>query len=322
MNVTVYNSEQEAWDYLNTDQDCAVLDPEYLYRGQANRHLRLWPPKDLPMQNLTKHQYELDSIIPTDYRGLEDAVADGTASNNPLFTNEAAILRSVLTWGAIDEHGRSLSNQDHQDVIQWLNKQSQEFHRFDAVGSVGQHYGLMTGYTDASSSLEVAFWMATRHFRTGDYMFSGNSVVYRWRLNTLRMTLRTVNAVPGWTISLERRVVDIRNIPPQIGSRPKNQSGWSLINCELLSVYDQLSRCHTFEAVVFSRTGPCQRNNLTLDFIKPSGENIIDLFDDIIQGKLYSPVRQQILDQWRQKNPGILQPIDLRDPQIRHWVIR
>jgi hypothetical protein len=196
MAATICCSEQEAWDYLNSNQNCAEPCPDYLYRGQSNRYLRRWPPKAEP--GIPKHHYELDGIIPTDYRGLEDAIEAGTASSIPLFySDEAARLRSVLTWGAVVEHGDILPTQDHEAVKQWLKAQDHLCHRFDAVGSIGQHYGLMTGYTDASASLAVAFWMATRDFNTGAYLPSGHSVIYRWKLKTLGPTLACVNATHG-----------------------------------------------------------------------------------------------------------------------------
>jgi len=318
--ATACVSEQEAWDYLNSNQDCAAPCPGCLYRGQANRHFRHWPPT--ATCGLTKHQYELDSIVPTDYRGLEGAVAAGTASSIPLYSNDAAHLRSILTWGVVVEHSQSLSTQDHQVVMPWLQSQTQQTHPFDAVGSIGQHYGLMTGYTDASSSLAVAFWMATRQFGTGAYIYSGHSVIYRWKLNNLQLALTSVNTTSGWNGPAEARLVDIRNIPSQIGSRPQNQSGWSLINCESVAVLLELISNDAVEVVVFPRTGPCQDNNLTFDFIKPPDENIASIFSELIQGQLYSQVRQQELDQWRQNNHGVLPHINLCDPQFRQWVIK
>jgi hypothetical protein len=274
----------------------------------------------VPQLGLAKHQYELDSIVPTDYRGLEDAVAAGTARNIPLYSNEASILRSVLTWGAIVEHGETLAAQSHQAVIQWLNSQAQQPHRFDAVGSIGQHYGLMTGYTDASSSLALAFWMATRNFGTGAYLPFGYSVVYRWKVKQLQTTLSSINSVNGWTGSEETRVVDIRTIPQEIGQRPHNQSGWSLINCELVTVQLALIGNDTIEAVVFPRTGPCPDNNLRVEFVTPPSENTAQVFREITQGLLFSQVRQRELDHWRQNNPGVLGHVNLLDPQFRGWV--
>lgn len=318
MAVTVCCSEQEAWAFLDSNQNCNASSPDYLYRGQDNRYLRRWPP--VATGRLARHQFELDSIIPSDYRGFEDAVAAGTAAANPLYSDEAAILRSVLTWAAIVEHGISLPAQDHQAVLAWLNAQTQLAHRFDAVGSIGQHYGLMTGYTDASSSLAVAFWMTTRHFATGAYRPSGHSVIYRWKLATLRSTLARVNNANTWARTNEARVVDIRGIPNQIGSRPQNQSGWSLIKCELVTVLLELIKDGVIEAVVFPRTGPCPGNNLTFDLINPLNENISSVFNEIHNGQLYSQTRQRELDQFRQNNRGTLPQINLLDPQFLKWV--
>ena len=322
MATTVCCSEQEAWGYLNSNQDCITPCPDFLYRGQADRYFRRWPPK--AQYGFALHQCELDSIIPADYRGLEDARAAGTASSIPLYSEEAAILRSVLTWGAIVEHGRCQATQFHQTIIQWLDDQTRFAHRFDKVGTIGQHYGLMTGYTDASSSLAVAFWMATRNFKTGAYLPAGHSVVYRWKLTDLKSVFDSVNTTYGKNGREAVRVVDIRDTPPEIGTRPKNQSGWAFINYESDAVQLELIKTNrqVVEAVVFPRTGPCPGNDLTFDFIKPAQENIVSIFDEILQGLLYSQIRQQVLDQWRCDNPNCLPHINLFDSRFRKWVTK
>ena len=320
MELTVCCSEHEAWDYLNTNQDSTTPNPDYLYRGQSARYLRMWPP--IAEKGLLKHHYELDSIVPSDYRELEDAIAAKTVANIPLYTDESAKLRSLLTWGAVVEHGNSLRKLDSGIVVQWLNTQVQSSHRFDAIGSIGQHYGLMTGYTDASSSLAIAFWMATRNLATGGYLPYGDSVVYRWKRKELQVALDSINKSKQQTGSSMVRIVDIRSIPAQIGARPSNQSGWSLLNMEMVGVQLELVKLRVVEAVVFPRTGPCPDNCLKIDFVLPPNENIAAIFNEICNGLLFSSIRQREVDDWRNNNPGELPHINLLDTKYRNWVIR
>lgn len=332
MKTETFPTEQAAWDYLESEETTnghSEIDPCFLYRGQNVRHFRKWPPKDEPGLGFKKHQFEFDSLIPTDYRGSEEIIEKGGYVALPdKYGDCAAVFRSVLTFACIAEHGESLSGSDHTEVMKWLSDCESGKHgeTFDAPGSVGQHYGFHTCFLDATSNLEVAFWFATRDFNSGQYIASGDSTIYRIKLDALEDSCRNLNTALGLTGRERYRFVDIRSTPPPLGQRAKNQSGWSLICFESPGLLRDLIQSDGIVAITFPRTpGPCARNILPKDFIAPSGENLLKIFEDVRAGNLFSRIRQQCVDDHINNNPSCIScasyRINLTDPKWKDWIL-
>jgi hypothetical protein len=335
VDTTSFNSEQEAWLFLEESENKkphSQGSPSFLYRGQTDRYFRQWPPEDIPADkpadSLEKFQFEFDSLIPSDYRGVEDIIATKGKSAVPKKSGDcASIFRSVLTYGCIAEHGESLSLKDHNEIMKWLDECVNGKHGevFDAPGSVGQHYGFHTCYLDATSDLKVAFWFATRNQDSGEYIGSGHSVVYQIDLGIFKSCCDDFNAKNGFTGQKRVRCTDIRLTPPQLGQRAARQRGWSLMNFESPMFFYLLVQSKGIIAVTFPRTpGPCFENNLKKDYLLPSGENLTKIFDDVKAGNLFSLLRQHYIDERINNNPKCTAcasyRINLIDPQWRGWL--
>ena len=331
MKTTSFVHEKEAWQSLTQEEKSHThsdSSPAFLYRGQTGRHFRRWPPEDRPKERLTKHQFEFDSMIPTDYRDVEDAIeSSGVASVPDRYGDCASIFRSVLTFACIAEHSQSLSAADNKTVMDWLKDCAAGKHgeRFDAPGSVGQHYGFRTGYLDTTSSLKMALWFATRDFATGNYIGSGEAVIYRIKISSLKKCCDDLNKASKHSGRDSLRYVDIRSTPAPLGQRARNQCGWSLIRFECPGLLMALIQDCAIEAFTFPRVGgPCAENNLARDFIAPPGENLLKIFADVQSGNLFSPTRQQYIDEHINNNPAcsacLPYRINLTDPRWRNWI--
>ena len=331
MQVVYCRSEAVAFEYLAA-QDPHVANPSvespFLYRGQTFWHSRPWPPRQLP-SGIMKHQYRcLESVMAQESRGLEDlkAIEPPLPDADPRFDRYRegpSLLRSVLTFAIIDEVGQALSQGDHQVVMDWLAGclALPDGTRFDAAGSIGQHYGFPTGYLDATSDLRVAFWFATHLWGSDSYAKLGASVVYRIDRHILEVVRNEVNQLPGWGGRDACRPVCISGIPTVIGQRPQNQSGWSLINCEQATVQLRLIELNGLQAVRFPRFFRASAENvLSKDFIIPPNELVAGLIEQMQNGQLFSATRQQYVDQFLNPARPPNDLIDLHDPKWNAWL--
>jgi hypothetical protein len=104
----VFNNEDDLADELLKDDPQPAYqpytngqysaEPLYLYRGQAGRHPRAWPPEKRNGWEANDNLYE--SLIPTDYRSIECWVRGGRQAgkfnpyiveNNYTYCKEAAV---------------------------------------------------------------------------------------------------------------------------------------------------------------------------------------------------------------------------------------
>jgi hypothetical protein len=212
---------------------CTANDPQFLYRGQASRHFRAWPPRS--EHGLARHQFQFDSMIPTDYRGLEGAIEQKSSHTLLLdsYNDDVAFARLCKTWTALVQLGTS-NRESAAAVDAWAkNYLGQPVHVWcDMSGSIGQHYGLRTGFLDASSNWRVGLFFASFDFRSDVVMEGNTATLYRIDRKLLLKAEAAANFCDNRTGAFAFRHVDIRDIPVQIAQRPSLQHGWSLINFE------------------------------------------------------------------------------------------
>lgn len=273
-----FNDEQSLVATLaqETPADHVSDAPTFLFRGQRQRFVgprqRRWPADDrLPVP---KFRYTLESVIPTDYRGMEDALATGTPPSQleRQYGNVIANVRTSLVLVAAREIERRFPN-----VRRWIDDCVTNRKRIHRLLSLGQHYGLPTQYLDATSSWEVALWFATRDFATGKPLPTSNdAVIYRFQRERLEEVLKDV----GVFLSRPLRLVDIRDTPPDLGRRASGQKGWSIIGLEHPELLSELIRVGGIEALQFTRTGAFlqQIDRLTPDIAR-LGEPLLQFLE-------------------------------------------
>ena len=240
--------------------------PKYLYRGQAGRFGRPWPPET--RNGFNQYDWFYEGIIPSDYRNLEDWVAAGrhvTPSEPDWWGDNYTRCKQAAAYLALD----SLSSQhSNPNVIAWLHDISAQstLETFARLGSLAQHYAYQTAYLDWTSSIDIAFWMATHDWNTGHYEPEGDRVIYRVKYDAL---IGEVNTAQSQEDANPIALVDIRNTPPNLAQRPSAQHGWSLIGCESHNFTQRIISENIIEAFEFRNTGPGDRNQLTQDMVAP-----------------------------------------------------
>lgn len=284
--------------------------PRFLYRGQTRRHIRSWPPESV--HGLSKHQFQFDSLIPTDYRGLEDNINHGSSRTLLLETygDDVAIARLCKTWTALVRLVKRHAAFD-APVRDWAKRYVDQPARVwcDISGSVGQHYGLRTGFLDASSSLHVGLFFASFDFNSGTVAKGKVATLYRIDRELLLRAETAANTRDRRTGAFACRHVDIRGIPAQIAQRPSLQHGWSLINFEspLLQAYLlDLEGIVAFEFITDEDTCIPSREQ-----VMPSGDPLLAVFDSFEQDDCWITECQDFVDQltaWR----GLSKPVNVR----------
>ncbi len=241
----------------------AAKQPKYLYRGQTGRYPRPWPPRDIADLNIVQHSYTFDSIIPTDYRHLEDHLTLNQHSSLDVQTaygNEVAHLRALITYLAIDRWISAYPNVTHQvlpqEVTSWFQSlaPSSGSMPFDRLGNIGQHCELPSGYTDATSSKYAALWFASHNWVSGSYSPNATGIVYRIKYDVLCQAEADLNLGFGLTGDGCYRHVDIRQTPWAVCPRPSLQNGWSLINFESPRLLLELIDRQAIQAFQFRRS--------------------------------------------------------------------
>jgi hypothetical protein len=207
-----------------------VDQPRFLYRGQRERYqLRSWPPDKVFW--FEPHAVKLESIIPYDYRGVESAVCSANVATGK-YGDTLTHWRSVVTWFLL-RLCSGLSDSIDDELSKWLKEQCEKpsGQRFDAVGSLGQHYGLRTQYLDLTSDVKTAFWFSMYNWNAGKYC-PESPCIYRINVSALNDAMTAVNKAHNRVNSDMLRCVDIRSTPHQIAPRASNQHGWSVIHFE------------------------------------------------------------------------------------------
>ena len=206
LSVTTLPSEQSVCDQLRSSGDPLKTSPQWLFRGQISRRpLRKWPPVD--ENGIKKHSIELECLLPTDYRNLEERLERGEsrAGLDPIYGDRIAAIRSLVTTYLIQCH----SCWNDQQVQSWYNALNGT-DRAHKLLSIGQHYGLRTHELDMTSDWQVALWFATHDWTTGNYVPGGDGVIYRSNLRNLSKAETKANRDLAINIAREQfRHVDI-----------------------------------------------------------------------------------------------------------------
>lgn len=278
--------------------------PQFLYRGQPRRYERPYPPED--RGGLAPGSWLLESLIPSDYRGLEQAIREGrrnTPGGLAPYENEQAWVGSLMTAFCLDRHADATGDPASR---QWIDSQSLGTvgQRFDRIGSVGQHYGLKTGYLDATSNPMVALWFATHDFQTYQPLGDGPAVVYRIDFGLLERAFAEVNAEQKWTGEDACRASDIRATPQALAPRAAAQQGWSLIHFESPSLQIRLAQLKALHRFEFPRgTATDWRGRLAPHGFRPQPDPMVGVFEGLRSGRIPLQEAQEYVD--RHFNPQL-----------------
>lgn len=283
-----FDTEQALCDELKSlGGDPLDPSPKWLFRGQVlRRPRRKWPPVD--EANHKKHAFELEQLLPTDYRKLEERLEAGEskAGLDPIYGDRIAKIRSWTTTYLMERH----SCWDDQKVQDWY-KDLAGTDRPDKLLSIGQHYGMRTHFLDLTSDWQVALWFAS-HDWSGNYIPEGDGVIYQFRLKELCLAEQAANDALQFTNPKDKfRHVDIRDTPTILAPRAEAQRGFSLINVESPHLVQAMIQQSAIEVLVFPRGAqPSPDNSWTKDALVPSPDEMSELFDECKGGKPWSDV--------------------------------
>ena len=126
----------------------AEHNDDWLYRGQLDRHYRPWPAED--KNGYVAGSYMLDSLMPSDYRGLEDAIRDGKKNDSDVrlaYGDEIAMVRTALVCAGMN----ILAQNDSSGLITaWHHGLPKP--KTNYITSLGQHIGLPSQNMDLTPS--------------------------------------------------------------------------------------------------------------------------------------------------------------------------
>ena len=151
--------------------------------------------------------------------------------------------------------------------------------------SLSQHYGFKSIMTDITSDLNVAAWFASHNWDGSLADGSKNGVIYRFdsdRINTLlKKELENESAVGQEIMTSDLLgIVDIENIDPKLGSRPKAQSGGSIFGMVNSIVYVLLAVYSALEIYTFPLDSiKGDETSLSKKDLCPSDDPIVDILD-------------------------------------------
>lgn len=287
MPVNVVASEQALCDTFAPFSSSALIPtPPYLFRGQASRWRRKWPPVTEP--GFAKHALSFESLIPTDYRMLEERLERGESrtSLDPIYGDRIAQVRALDATYLMQCH----SCWGDAQVQAWVGALTPPA-KADKLLSIGQHYGLRTHFLDLTSDWEVALWFAS-HRWTGEYIPGGDGVIYRIDTGKLGDAEKAANTALGITTAKDAcRHVDIRDTPAAIAPRARAQRGFSLINVESPHFLQAMIQQKAVEAFVFPRgAGPAPGNSLSKDMLAPPHDEMAALFEQCKAGRMWPDV--------------------------------
>jgi hypothetical protein len=227
---------------------------QWLFRGQQQRYIRYWPPEDISISQWTfwgKHSIAMESLVPIDYRDMENAIANGICRKHLewIYGQRIANVRSFLTTYLIQCHSKW-----HSYVVQsWYNG-LQNASKSAKLLSIGQHYGLRSCYLDVTYDWQVAVWFATHDWKTGEHIKSDTSVIYVFNIPNLRKASNCLE-----TFQHPRNLVDIRDTPSELAPRAKAQQGGSIIGIESPIFLQELIHKKAIECWEF-KSGHTQSN--------------------------------------------------------------
>ncbi len=283
-----FDTEQAICDELKS-QGGGPLDssPKWLFRGQVSRRpRRKWPPVE--EDNVKKHALELEQLLPTDYRKLEERLEANEARPGlePIYGDRIAGIRSLTATYLMQCH----SHWGDQDVQDWYEGLAGT-DLADKLLSIGQHYGMLTHFLDLTSDWRVALWFAT-HKWSGDYIPGGDGVIYQFRLKELCCAEKAANDALAIKNPKEQfRHVDIRDTPAILAPRARAQRGFSLISVESPHLVQAMIQKKAIKVLVFPRGAqPSPDNSLTRDLLAPPIDEMAVLFDECKGGKRWSDV--------------------------------
>jgi hypothetical protein len=247
-----FSSEADALSYLQG----LLAERSVLFRGQPKRYLnRSWPPEDIG--DMTKGQYKLDSIIPSDYRdllgderSLEEIIANGENNNPEVMlrgSNQMVWARVAACQIAIETVAAS-----NTTVASWYANLNGVI-LGDTLASLGQHVGLPTAYLDLTSSPQVAMWFACFGW-DGARKTSCEGVIYCFDQKVLLESLRRfAEAAPN--PQPNRSLTDLASVPIELSPRPQAQHGYTAYDLYAARVLLDLIARDGVEAILVSRDG-------------------------------------------------------------------
>lgn len=298
--VTDLGSEQELCAMLGElGLDPTESAPKWLFRGQVSRRpRRKWPPVD--EGSIKKHAFELEELLPTDYRVLEQRLEAGEskAGLEPIYGDRISRIRALTTTYLMQCH----SCWGEHQIQKWFNGLTGT-DRADKMLSIGQHYGMRTHFLDFSSDWQVALWCGSHDWATGDYIPGGDGVIYQIEIANLRKAEKAASSALCITTPKEMfRHVDIRDTPPMLAPRALAQRGFSLINVESPHLIQAMIKENAIKVLVFPRGArPSPDNSLTKEMIAPPLDEMATLFDECKAGKRWADITHWLAQ------PGYLQ---------------
>jgi hypothetical protein len=243
--------------------------PQHLYRGQTDRHLRPWPAESRP--SIKVDEYMLDSLIPSDYRGVEDQIRHGNKSNPDValaYGDEAAHARFALILSGITILQRE---SDGPAISAWYDGLPENSVK-NFVLSIAQHVGIPTENIDLSHSPEVAWWFAT-HSWEGLYQ-TGEGIIYRLDQDPLETAIGKLNRQEK---RKRAELIEIgdgpHRVPNSLTPRPAAQAGLTLAGGEVGEVLLELIAVDGITAFVFQRDHAA--HPLSIAAIKPVEDPLV-----------------------------------------------
>jgi len=239
------------------------------------------------MEQSTQQIESLVSSLWREYRerGVHSGIAKNTSAYN--FDMKLYHLRLGLVFYLVGQRLNELPSnvKERDDFNQWFqrisnNLRGNDLSGFDPLGSIGQHYCSKTGYLDASSNMQVALWMATHDFDTGDFLGAGVRVIYRicrQRLSETELYFNTVHRLSG---DRAVRHVFIGDTPEEIAPRASAQQGWSIIGFDDAEVLRELIGGGGIRAFCFTSSDTPSGYNLDANLIKPPNDRMVELFGE------------------------------------------
>jgi len=278
--------------------------PRYVFRGQTDRYERRWPPEDRSDIGIAKEGYLLDSLPSSTYRGLEREIADdptvkGSADFASRYGTRVEWVRHVITYAAVWLRARETGD-GHTKLEAWLTEQVAHRplgQRMDKLGSIGQHYGLGSGYFDATADPSVAAWFAT-HRWDGSHAGDGESVIYRFDTHVMAACKDAYADSTGRRGHDAMRHVDIRDTPVELAPRAVGQAGLSLISYDNPFALCALRAHNGVLAFRFVRSATAPVLGVaSAARIKPPGDRLPYWFDQLRAVRGYRDVVQKLVDE-------------------------
>ena len=236
---------------LNDQSVLAMLKEKYktgyLYRGQTGRYFRPWPAED--KLDIAANSYMLYSLIPSDYRDLEDAIRVGRKHDSNVvlaFGNQVSAGRTALVLAGVN----LLAAHDATGKIDtWCNGLPN--HNTNYMTSLGQHVELSSQNVDLTASPEVAWWFAT-HTWSGFYQ-SGEGTIYCIKRDALEQAILELNQPTPNCAELIDISSGLHAVPDTLTPRPRAQQGSTLAGVEVGEFYLRLISLDGIMALVFHR---------------------------------------------------------------------